>query len=74
MDEPPDGVLHRRDRMIQLTLTDTDASTLIDILTSYLSDLRMEIADTEQIDFRQRLKEEEIIIKKIMVMLTELQD
>lgn len=60
--------------MIQLTLTDTDASTLIDILTSYLSDLRMEIADTEQIDFRQRLKEEEIIIKKIMVMLTELQD
>ncbi len=60
--------------MIQLTLTDTDASTLIDILTSYLSDLRMEIADTEQIDFRQRLKEEEIIIKKILVMLTERQD
>lgn len=56
--------------MIQLTLTDTDASTLIDILTSYLSDLRMEIADTEQIDFRQRLKEEEIIIKKILAMLT----
>ncbi len=60
--------------MIQLTLTDTDASTLIDILTSYLSDLRMEIADTEQIDFRQRLKEEEMIIKKILVMLTERQD
>lgn len=60
--------------MIQITLANNEASKLGDILRSYLSDLRMEIADTEQIDFRQRLKEEEVIIKKILVMLTEHQD
>lgn len=57
--------------MTQIVLTDTEASTLGDILRSYLSDLRMEIADTEQIDFRQRLKGEEVIIKKILEMLTD---
>lgn len=55
--------------MMQLVLTDTEASTLGNILRSYLSDLRMEIADTEQIDFRQRLKEEEVFIKKILETL-----
>ena len=71
MDETPDGVLHQGGRMTQIVLTDTEASTLGDILRSYLSDLRMEIADTEQIDFRQRLKGEEVIIKKILEMLTD---
>ncbi|ACL17721.1 hypothetical protein [Methanosphaerula palustris] len=60
--------------MIHLTLTDTDASTLSGMLTGYLSDLRMEIADTEQLGFRQQLKEEEVTIKKILVMLTEHQN
>jgi len=60
--------------MIQLTLTDTEASTLCDILMSYLSDLRMEIADTEQIDFRNRLKQDEVFIKKLLETLTVNQD
>jgi len=55
--------------MIQLTLTDSDASTLSDLLARYLSDLRMEIADTEHLGFRQHLKEEEVIVKKILTML-----
>ena len=36
--------------MVQLVLTSEEAALLSDILTSYLSDLRMEIADTEAID------------------------
>lgn len=57
--------------MIQLNLTDIEASTLSTILMSYLSDLRMEIADTEQIDFRERLKQDEVLIKKILETLAE---
>ncbi|MDD1717803.1 MAG: hypothetical protein LUO88_01890 [Methanoregulaceae archaeon] len=54
---------------IQLTLTKTEASTLREVLESYLSDLRMEIVDTEQVEFREQLKEEETVLKKIIEAL-----
>lgn len=57
--------------MIQLNLSDAEASTLSTILMSFLADLRMEIADTEQIDFRERLKQDEVLIKKILETLAE---
>ncbi len=53
----------------QLTLTETEASTLREVLESYLSDLRMEIVDTEEIEFREQLKQEETILKKIIEAL-----
>jgi hypothetical protein len=55
--------------MIQLNLSNEEASTLNDVLTSYLSDLRMEIADTEQQEFRESLKQEEVLLKKILESL-----
>ncbi len=54
---------------VQVTLTDAEASTLREVLESYLSDLRMEIVDTEQVDFREQLKSEEKILKKIVEAL-----
>jgi len=58
-------------KMIQLNLTDTEVITLREVLESYLSDLRMEIADTDQMDFRENLKRKEVVLKKIIETLKE---
>lgn len=41
---------------MNLTLSDEEAETLRRALSSYVSDLRMEIRDTERLQMRQRLK------------------
>ena len=46
-----------------------DGEQLRFILTSYLSDLRMEIADTDRQDFRESLKRREEFIKKLLTTL-----
>jgi hypothetical protein len=56
----------RRNRMIQLNLTQEDVSILKKVLEDYLSDLRMEVADTDMQDFRNSLKKEEEAIKEIL--------
>jgi hypothetical protein len=56
--------------MVQLSLAPEEVSLLRELLEDYLSDLRMEIADTDQQDFRERLKQEEVTIKKILKMLS----
>jgi len=55
--------------MPELTLTDIEAWTLKETLESYLSDLRMEVADTDLMDFRENLKEKEIVLKNILKKL-----
>jgi hypothetical protein len=55
--------------MVQLTLTDQDAATLKRALETYLSDLRMEVADTDAQDFREDLKQEESVIKRLVEQL-----
>jgi len=52
--------------MRQLTLTDEEAGTLRGVLEQYVSDLRMEIADTDSMDFRDQLKREEAFLKKLI--------
>lgn len=52
--------------MVQLTLTAEEAGMLGEILASYLSDLRMEIADTDAMDFREHLKQREVFLKKLL--------
>jgi hypothetical protein len=42
---------------------------LKEALDFYLSDLRMEVADTDRQDFRERLKMEETVIKRILEAL-----
>ncbi len=55
--------------MGQLTLTDEEAGTLRRVLEQYVSDLRMEIADTDSMDFRDQLKREEAFLKKLIEQL-----
>jgi hypothetical protein len=62
-------VRHRSPTMAQIILTREEATILKEALSSYVSDLRMEIADTDSWDFRQRLKHEEVVLKKLMEQL-----
>jgi hypothetical protein len=39
------------------------------VLNSYLSDLRMEIANTDSMQFRENLKREEVFLKKLLQQL-----
>ncbi|HEX6827952.1 MAG TPA: hypothetical protein VF104_03125 [Burkholderiales bacterium] len=55
--------------MFRLDLNSEQRSTLIQALESYVSDLRMEIADTDRKDFRDPLKAEEQILKGLLVTL-----
>jgi hypothetical protein len=52
--------------MTTLELTPEDVDHLHFILGSYLSDLRMEIVDTEQHEFREMLKRREEFIKRLL--------
>ena len=52
--------------MPKLELTDDEARLLKEILQSYLGDLRMEIADTDLQSFRNKLRSNEELIKRII--------
>ena len=53
-----------------LSLSPEEARTLQEILESYLSELRMEIADTENMDLREELKEGEDFLNRLIEQLT----
>lgn len=55
--------------MIHLELTKEEKETLIDILENDLSDLRMEITDTDSLDFREILKKQKEVLKKVLETL-----
>ena len=55
--------------MVQLNLETKDAEALARVLQIYLSDLRFEIADTDRMGMRDRLKDEEKEIKAIIEQL-----
>jgi len=55
--------------MPQLSLTDKEGETLTKALEAYLSDLRMEIADTDAQDFRDDLKREEAVLTRLLEQL-----
>jgi len=55
--------------MVQLTLTEKDAVTLRKALETYVSDLRMEIRDTDAHDFREALKGEEAVLNVLIEQL-----
>jgi hypothetical protein len=52
--------------MPDFKLNTEEAIILHDILEECLSDLRMEIADTHDIKFKDNLKKKELLIKKIL--------
>lgn len=52
--------------MIHLDLDALEQETLIATLESYLSDLSVEIADTDSYDFREQLKVKRDVLEKIL--------
>lgn len=52
--------------MMQINLTAEEAEMLSEVLRSYLSDLRFEIADTDSSFFREGLKERETFLKRVI--------
>jgi hypothetical protein len=62
-------VMNRKPTMAQITLTQEEAAALRGALNSYVSDLRMEIADTDSWQFRQNLKREALLLKKLLEQL-----
>jgi len=53
-------------KSVQLSLTPEEASMLHDVLENYLSELRMEISNTDSMDFRERLKAKEVFLKRLL--------
>ena len=60
----------RRFTMAEVTLTDREEEMLKGILESYLSDLRMEVADTDRKQYRDELKVEEAFLKDLIAKLS----
>jgi acetolactate synthase small subunit len=56
-------------RMVRIELTSQEAEELRSILDDYLSDLRMEIVDTEGHDFRVMLKKRKDLVKRFLDQL-----
>jgi hypothetical protein len=55
--------------MIQLMLTEEERDLLIEILENDKSDLRMEIASTDRLGYRDMLKNREALMKSIQQKL-----
>ena len=58
--------------MGSLDLSKEEMDTLTDVLEGYLSDLRMQIADTDSSFFREELKEKKTILVGILDRLSNL--
>ncbi|MFQ5428570.1 MAG: hypothetical protein ACE5EZ_06270 [Thermodesulfobacteriota bacterium] len=55
--------------MAELILNNDEAEMLKEVLESYLSDLRMEIVDTDLKNFRDDLKAKEVFLKDMISRL-----
>jgi hypothetical protein len=55
--------------MIQLDLTEHECDVLARALERYVSDLRIEIADTERIAWRDTLKQQVAALNKVLETL-----
>jgi hypothetical protein len=57
--------------MVTIELAPEDTRLLREVLASYLSDLRMEIAGTDSASFRDDLKKTEVFLKGLLTRLPE---
>lgn len=57
---------------MELALQPAEVSLLHRVLSSYLSDLRMEITDTEKYELREELKSDEALLKAIIARLEQM--
>ncbi len=58
--------------MTPLTLNDDEREVLAEILESEISDLRMEIMDTDTVAYKETLKNRERILKRILTALQQI--
>jgi hypothetical protein len=49
-----------------IQLADQETEVLASILEEYVSELRMEISNTDSMDFREELKRKEAILKSLL--------
>lgn len=52
--------------MIRVDLTEEERDILYNMLSNYVSDLRMEIADTDRKDYREIIRQQKNILQKVM--------
>jgi hypothetical protein len=52
--------------MTGLQLNPAETEMLREVLESFLSDLRFEVADTEKLAFREGLKKKEVFLKDLL--------
>ena len=55
--------------MIQIDVDNEEREILVGVLTSYLSDLRMEISNTDSMDVREMLKRRKAVLQKVLTSL-----
>lgn len=55
--------------MTEIMFSKDELEVLLDILKNEISDLRMEIADTDQHGYREMLKNREVLIRSIEAKL-----
>jgi hypothetical protein len=53
-----------------IQLADEEAEVLRSVLEEYISELRMEVSNTDNMDFREALKRKEEILKRLAGQLT----
>ena len=54
---------------LELNLSEDDLKRVIDALERYVSDMSMEIADTDSMDFREELKNQRTSIQRVIDLL-----
>ncbi len=52
--------------MVQLDLSTEEKTVLVEVLTTCISNLRMEICDTDRKDFREEIKERKELLMKVV--------
>lgn len=60
--------------MFELRLTRGERDLLGEVLDSYLGDLRVQIANTDNFDFRENLKEKERTLARVLVALKQIKE
>jgi hypothetical protein len=60
--------------VLQFNLRPEDRDLLVEIVEEYLGDLRVEIGDTDNFDYRSKLKAEEKAVREILDTLTHAQE
>ncbi len=54
---------------LDINMTDEEIQVFVEILESEISDLRMEIANTDSMEYRDKLKQKKMVIRKVLTKL-----